>query len=71
MVFSTDGEADKERIPEFMVTYGAPFPPVYIERWAPGEFTEAMAGVGIQADMRQPTRVHAADEPWADSRGSG
>lgn len=49
LVFSTDEEADKERIPEFLAKYGAPFAPVYVERWAPGEFTQAMAGVGIHA----------------------
>jgi hypothetical protein len=49
LVFSTDQEADIERIPEFLAEYDAPFAPVYIERWAPGEFTRAMAGVGIQA----------------------
>jgi hypothetical protein len=49
LVFSTDDEADRERIPGFLAKHGAPFAPVYIERWAPGEFTQALAGVGIQA----------------------
>ena len=49
MVFSTDDEADMGRIPGFLAKYSAPFSPVYIEPWAPGEFTRAMANVGIQA----------------------
>ena len=49
LVFSTDDQADVDRIPSFLAKYNAPFAPVYIEPWAPGEFTQSLASVGIHA----------------------
>jgi thiol-disulfide isomerase/thioredoxin len=49
LVYSTDAEANVGRIPAFLDRHRAPFTPIHIDRWAPGDFTRAMAGVGIKA----------------------
>ena len=47
MAYSTL-EADAARLPDFLSTYGASFGATPIQRWAPGEMTDAMGEVGIR-----------------------
>jgi hypothetical protein len=47
MAYSTL-EADAARLPDFLSSYGASFSATPVQKWAPGELTEAMQEVGIR-----------------------
>ena len=48
IVFSTDEADDFGKVPGFLTQHGAPFAPVVIKPWAPGELTRAFAPLGIR-----------------------
>jgi hypothetical protein len=41
-------EADATRLPDFLSSYGASFSASPMQKWAPGELTDAMQEVGIR-----------------------
>src|SRR6266700_5035347 len=45
--FSTDDEEDKDGIPGFLARYEAPFDPLYIKPWQPGELSGALSPLGF------------------------
>jgi hypothetical protein len=45
--FSTDDEEDKDGIPGFLARYEAPFDPLYIKPWQPGELSGALTPLGF------------------------
>ena len=48
VVLSTDDEDEHGAVPGFLTARKAPFEPVAIKDWQPGELTRAMAPVGIE-----------------------
>jgi len=45
--FSTDDAEDKDDIPDFLARYEAPFDPLYIKPWQPGELSGALSPLGF------------------------
>lgn len=52
--FSTDDAEDKDGIPDFLARYDAPFDPLYIKPWQPGELSDALSPLGF----------HITRAPW-------
>jgi hypothetical protein len=52
--FSTDDDEDKDGIPGFLARYEAPFDPLYIKPWQPGELSGALSPLGF----------HLTRAPW-------
>ena len=52
--FSTDDDEDKGDIPDFLARYEAPFDPLYIKPWQPGELSGALSPLGF----------HLTRAPW-------
>src|SRR2546422_7827286 len=52
--FSTDDDEDKDGIPSFLARYEAPFDPLYIKPWQPGELSGALSPLGF----------HLTRGPW-------
>jgi len=52
--FSTDDDEDKVDIPGFLARYEAPFDPLYIKPWQPGELSGALSPLGF----------HLTRAPW-------
>jgi hypothetical protein len=52
--FSTDDAEDKDGIPDFLGRYEAPFDPLYIKPWQPGELSDALSPLGF----------HITRAPW-------
>jgi len=54
--FSTDDHEDKDDIPDFLTRYEAPFDPLFIKPWQPGELIGALGplGFGIPRPWNRP-----------------
>jgi len=52
--FSTHDAEDKDGIPDFLARYEAPFDPLYIKPWQPGELSDALSPLGF----------HITRAPW-------
>ena len=63
LVYSTDDEEDEAAIPGFLAKYHAPFSPMWVEPWVPGEFSRVMARVGIHAGKTWTKPLVAIRDP--------
>ncbi|PYO95669.1 MAG: hypothetical protein DMD60_12765 [Gemmatimonadetes bacterium] len=64
--FSIDDADDKDRIPDFLARYDAPFDPLYIKPWQPGELIGALGPLGF----RLPTPWNLPYVALLDSQGN-
>ena len=58
--FSTDDDEDKDGIPGFLARYEAPFDPLYIKPWQPGELSGALSPLGFNITRAPWDRPYVA-----------
>jgi len=58
--FSTDDDEDKDGIPGFLARYEAPFDPLYIKPWQPGELSGALSPLGFRITRAPWDRPYVA-----------